>query len=215
MNRVIHRCDQRSDEWFALRAGRFTASQAGDMLATVKSGEAAARRNLRTRLIVERLTGKPIPSTYQSKAMAQGVEREPLARAAYESLTGNLVEEIGFISSGDYMVGCSPDGVELDGERVKRVIELKCPEPTAHLEYIRTGEMPTGYRAQVIHALWVSGAEVCDWMSYNPDFPPEMQTLLIRVERHDGEIAAYAEKALEFLAEVDNEMCELRERMGV
>ena len=214
MNRVIHRCDQRSDEWFALRAGRLTASQAGDMLAMVKSGEAAARRNLRTRLIVERLTGKPIPSTYQSKAMAQGVEREPLARAAYESLSGNLVEEIGFISSGDYMVGCSPDGVELDGDRVRRIIELKCPEPTAHLEYLKNGEMPSGYRAQVAHALWVSGAEVCDWMSYNPDFPTDMQTVLIKVERHEGEISAYAEKALEFLAEVDNEMRELRERMG-
>lgn len=214
MNRVIHRCDQRSDEWFALRAGRLTASQAGDMLALVKSGEAAARRNLRTRLIVERLTGKPIPSTYQSKAMAQGVEREPLARAAYESSSGNLVEEIGFISSGDYMVGCSPDGVELDGDRVRRIIELKCPEPTAHLEYLKNGEMPAGYRAQVAHALWVSGAEVCDWMSYNPDFPPDMQTVLIQIERYEGEISAYAEKALEFLEEVDNEMRELRERMG-
>jgi hypothetical protein len=48
--------EQRSPEWFAARLGRLTGSRAADMLATIKSGEAAARRDLRVQLVVERLT---------------------------------------------------------------------------------------------------------------------------------------------------------------
>src|SRR5688500_8134096 len=49
---TIHDVDQRSYEWFALRAGRLTGSCAADMLATLKGkAEAAARRDLRLRLV--------------------------------------------------------------------------------------------------------------------------------------------------------------------
>ena len=36
--------EQRSELWFTARLGRLTGSRAADMLATIKSGEAAARR---------------------------------------------------------------------------------------------------------------------------------------------------------------------------
>lgn len=206
MTPLIHHCDQRSEEWFSLRAGKLTASNAGHVLATVKTGEAAARRNLRVQLLIERLTGKPLTGGYVSKAMATGTEREPLARAAYQALTGMLVQEVGFVSSQEYPVGCSPDAVifAADGS-IDRVIELKCPEESAHFEYWKTGHLPLVYTAQIIHALWVTGANACDWMSFNPNFPEDMQCKLIHVQRNDGEIRAYAEHALAFLEEVDAE----------
>ena len=50
---------QGSPEWFAVRCGRATASRFSDVLATIKSGEAASRRNYKAQLVCERLTGVP------------------------------------------------------------------------------------------------------------------------------------------------------------
>ena len=47
----IHAIEQRSPEWFTVRAGKLTGSAAKDMLAEIKSGEAAARRDLRYKLV--------------------------------------------------------------------------------------------------------------------------------------------------------------------
>ena len=209
MSYTIHTCEQRTPEWFAARAGRLTASVAGDMLATIKSGEAAARRNLRLRLVLERLTGKPQESGYVSAAMLQGIEREAEARAYYEALTGNAVENTGFVQHTGHMAGASLDGCVFDDGRIVKVLELKSPEPSAHLAVIRTGNIGAAYQAQVMHALWITGAESCDWMSYNPDFPEKLRAKLITILRDDDAIADYERKALEFLAEVDRELAEV------
>ena len=50
---------QRSDEWFAARAGKVTASRVADLMAKTKSGYSASRQNYMAQLICERLTGKP------------------------------------------------------------------------------------------------------------------------------------------------------------
>ncbi|MEK9723283.1 MAG: YqaJ viral recombinase family protein [Rhodospirillaceae bacterium] len=109
---TTHVVQQRTPEWFALRLGRLTASDAKDMLAVIKSGEAAARRDLRMRLVCERLTGQPSEDTYTNADMQRGVDLEPEARRAYEAHTGQLVDtRVGFISHDDCAAGCSPDGV--------------------------------------------------------------------------------------------------------
>lgn len=210
MSYTILTCEQRTPEWFAARAGRLTASVAGDMLATIKSGEAAARRNLRLRLVLERLTGKPQESGYVSAAMLQGIEREAEARAYYEALTGNAVENTGFVQHDDHMAGASLDGCVFGHfGGIYKILELKSPEPSAHLAVIRTGNIGAAYQAQVMHSLWITGAESCDWMSYNPDFPEKLRAKLITIQRDDAAIAEYERKALEFLAEVDRELAEV------
>jgi hypothetical protein len=77
-------------------------------MATVKSGgEASDRKNYRARLVVERLTKKPV-STFTNAAMKQGQEREPFAREAYEVKTGNLVDEVGLCLHDELECGASP-----------------------------------------------------------------------------------------------------------
>src|SRR5437879_4169734 len=102
--------EQRSDEWHRARLGRLTGSRAADMLATVKSGEAASRRNLRTQLVLERLTGRVQETGFVSAAMQQGIDREADAYAAYEALTGQHLVRTGFLRHDTLMVGCSLDG---------------------------------------------------------------------------------------------------------
>ncbi len=197
---IVITCDQRSDQWFAARLGCLTGSVAGKMLATIKSGEAADRRNLRIKLALERVTGKPIDDGkgFVSEAMKAGTEREPDAVRRYEVLTGNIVTFSGFLKHDTLPAGCSVDGHV--GEH--GLLEVKAPQPPAHYEYLTAGKLPPQYLAQVLHNLWITGAAWCDWMSYQPDFPEHLQTVLVRVERNDDQIAEYAAKAMAFLKEV-------------
>jgi hypothetical protein len=195
--------EQRSPEWFLARLGRLTGSRAGDMLATIKSGEAAARRDLRTQLVCERLTGVLQEDPYVNGAMQRGIDCEPLALAAYESLTGQMAVRTGFLSSNLALVGCSLDG---HIGSFAGILELKCPKSATHLKYLRGKVVPADHLPQIVHNLWVSGASYCDFLSFDDRFPPGLQTFLVRVERNERDIAAYALAAGLFLGEVDAEL---------
>lgn len=197
---------QRSPEWFLARAGRLTGSVAGDMLATIKSGEAAARRDLRTRLVVERLTGQPQEDTYINAAMQWGIDREAEAFAAYTAHSGNIVRRTGFLTAEDLMVGCSLDG---DVEDFAGIVELKCPKSATHLGYLKAGAVPANHMPQILHNLWVTGAQWCDFGSYDPRFPEHLRLFVCRVPRNDIEVVAYSRCAEKFLAEVDAEVLAL------
>lgn len=200
---TIHDCEQRSPEWFAARLGRLTGSNAADMLTTIRSGEAAARRDLRMRLVCERLTGNPCDEPYTNAAMQRGIEYEPHAFAAYEALTGSVVKRSGFLSHNSLMAGCSLDG-HVDG--YTGIVELKCPKSATHFRYLREGGIPREHLPQMLHNLWITGAAWCDFLSFDDRFPPHMQTYLVRVERDELGIAAYGAKARAFLEEVDREV---------
>lgn len=196
-------CEQRSEAWARARLGRLTASRAVDMLTTIKSGEAAGRRNLRAMLVLERLTNKPQESGYVSAAMQQGTDREPDALLWYEALTGQIVHRTGFITHDDLMAGASLDGHIGDFEGL---VEAKSPIPATHLEYLRTGTVPGDYLAQITHQLWITGAQWCDWLSYQPDFPESCRCKVVRVLRDEAAIKDYEAKAKAFLAEVDRDL---------
>lgn len=200
MNFTVIDCEQKSPAWWKARLGRLTGSTAAAMLSTVKSGEAAGRRNLRARLMLERLTKRSHESGYQSSAMQQGTEREPDALLLYEALTGQIVERTGFLSHNVHMAGCSLDGHVGDFEGI---VEAKSPEAAAHLDYVLTGVVPGVYQKQCLHDLWITGAKWCDWISYNPDFPDKLQSKLVRIVRDERAIEEYEQKALAFLREVD------------
>lgn len=198
-------CPQGSDEWFAARAGRATASKFSAILSKIKSGEAAGRRNYRAQLVVERLTGKPVTS-FETASMRQGTEREPLARDAYMVQSGAFVEQIGFIQHDEIACGGSPDGlIDADG-----CIEIKCPELATHLEYLRGTGAPAEYVPQIQGVLWLAEREWCDFASFNPDFPEPLQLLVRRIPRDEKYITALELAVRLFLDEVDAEVEQLR-----
>lgn len=203
---IVHDVQQRSPEWHALRLGRLCASDAGDMLATIKSGEAAARRDLRLRLVVERLTGRSSEDTFVSSAMQRGVDCEAAARLAYETRTGHLVNEVGFVSHGELMAGASPDG-EIDG--FKTLVEIKAPKSSTHLGYLKSGKVPSGYMAQIVHQMWITGASAVDFFSWDDRFQEGLQTFLVRVPRDQAQIDAYELMVRAFLREIEKECAEV------
>lgn len=194
---------QRSPEWFAARLGRLTGSSASDMLATIQKGEAAGRRNLRMRLVLERLTGQSQDDGYVNGAMQWGIDKEGDAFDAYEAHTGNLVRRTGFLAHTSLMVGCSLDG---DVDDFAGIVELKCPTSAVHYGYVKAGAVPSNHLAQIQHNLWISGAEWCDFASFDPRFPEHLQLFIRRVPRVELDILAYSKVAEKFLAEVDAEV---------
>jgi hypothetical protein len=203
MNGRIVAVEQRSPEWFAARLGRLTGSCAGDMLATLRNGnEPAARRDLRVRLAIERITGRSAEDRrYVSRDMQRGIDREADARAAYEAATGLLVEPIGFVAHADLLAGCSPDGVA-DNEGL---IEIKCPKSATHAATLRARAVPPEYVGQVVHNLWITGAPWLDFVSFDDRWPAPLQLVIVRYPARLAELASYELNARRFLDEVERE----------
>ena len=199
---------QRSPEWFAARAGRVTGSRAADLLAQIKSGEAADRRNYRAALVLERLTGEPADADgFVSPAMQRGVELEPEARAAYEAQTGVLVDQTGFLAHDALLAGCSLDGHVGD---FAGIVEIKCPNSATHLDALKAGGVPSKHVAQITHNLWMTGAQWCDFVSYDPRFPEGLRLYICRVEASTLDLGGYEKKLRAFLDEVDAELAVLQ-----
>ena len=194
--------EQRSPEWFAARLGKATASNFGNVLAAKTT---AAYRNYRVRLALERLTGKQ-EDVFQSDAMKQGTEREPLARIAYEALTGNLVEEVGFCLHDTLDCGASPDGLI---DAVKG-LEIKCPTPGKHCEYLRAKAEPPEYTAQIQGCMWITERTEWDFVSFCPEFPENAQLIVRTIKRDDAYIEKLAAAVASFMEEVAAEVDAIR-----
>lgn len=187
-----------------------TGSAARDMLSRIKSGEAAARRDLRLRLLTERLTGIPQEDGYVNAAMQWGIDNEGAAFAAYEALTGNMPRHTGFLQHPELMAGCSLDG---DVDDFAGIVELKCPKSATHLGYLRSGVLPAEHLPQVMHNLLISGAAWADFLSFDPRFPEPLQVFYVRVERDDLDLTSYEISLRAFLGEVDSELADVQARL--
>jgi hypothetical protein len=206
MNFTVIDCEQRSPEWIAARLGRLTGTGAPEMMRKVKTGESAARRNLRVRLSLERITNRSLESDFLGVDMQNGIDRESTALGIYEAQSGEILERVGFLSCEGHLAGCSLDAFVAGRQGI---VEAKCPKAATHLEYLRTKTVPTDYYWQAIHNLWVSRARWCDFISYSPDFPEELQYLCVRVTPTMQELVAYENEATKFLAEVAVETNEI------
>jgi len=196
--------EQRTDDWFAARLGKVTASRVADVIAKTKTGYGAGRANYAADLVVERLTNQKA-SSFTNAAMEWGTEQEPNAKAAYAAKTGILVEDVGFIDHPTVaMSGASPDGLAEDG-----LVEIKCPNTATHLEYIFDGKPPLKYFTQMQWQMACTNRPWCDFVSYDPRLPERLQLLVVRVPRDDEYIAMLETEVAKFLAELDDKLNQL------
>lgn len=201
--------DQRTDEWFAARCGKVTASRIADVVARTRSGWGASRANYMAQLIAERLVGQPAES-YTNAAMQWGTEKEPEARDAYEFFAGVEVELVGFVDHPRIaMSGASPDGRVGDNG----LVEIKCPNTATHIDTLLSGTIADKYIKQMQWQMACEGREFCDFVSFDPRMPIEHQIWIKRVERDDKLIASLESDVEEFLAEVDEKIKKLNERL--
>ena len=199
--------EQGTPEWHQLRLGKVTASRVSDVMAKIKTGESASRKNYRAELVVQRLTGLPSES-FTNAAMEWGTATEPMARIAYEIAKEVVVEQVGFIEHPTIaMFGCSPDGLVHDG-----MIEIKCPNSATHIEYLTDNKAPAKYINQMQCQMAVTGKKWCDFVSFDPRLPEDLQLFVVRVERDQKYIDSMEVEVVEFLTEVEGMVNQLKER---
>lgn len=202
--------EQRTDEWFAARLGKVTASRVADVIARTKSGYSTSRDNYMAQLVVERITGKQAES-FTNSAMQWGTDQEPFARAAYETRYGVMVEEVGFITHPSINdSGASPDGlVDTSG-----LVEIKCPNTATHIETLINGSVPSKYLTQMQWQMACTGRQWCDFVSFDSRMPAGAQLWVKRVERDDALIGEIEAEVAKFLTELAVKVEKLNSLIG-
>ena len=172
-------CEQGSEEWLQARLGIPTAT-GFENIVTTTGKKSSAQIKYMAELIEESIIGLQDES-FKSRFMDRGNQLEPLARSAYEFITGNAVTQVGGVyldENKEVMV--SPDGLIPE---LKKGLEIKCPKMSTHIRYLLEGGVPSEYIIQVQANLWVTGYETWDFVSYCPEY--QKQPLYIFTAHRD------------------------------
>lgn len=205
-----HEFEQRTPEWFSARLGCVTASRAADVMAKTKTGYSASRETYMAQLITERLTNTRADG-FSSSAMQWGTDTEPQARMAYELMTGETVEETGFVLHPSIQgFGASPDGlVGSDG-----LIEIKCPNSSTHIDTLLSEKVPAKYITQMQVQMMCTGREWCDFVSFDPRLPGDMVFWSKRVWADPERQQDIETEVRKFLIEVEDKLQKLKDKFN-
>jgi putative phage-type endonuclease len=201
--------EQGTNEWKQIRLGKVSASRMSDLLATTKSGSSAATRSkYMAQLVVERMTG--VPTEFKiTKPMERGTELEPIARAAYEVKTNQMVDQIAWVNHPTIEnAGCSPDG--LIGE--DGLVEIKCKETHNHFESILNDEIDSDHAKQMLWQMACTGRKWCDYVCFDDRAPEGLQLFVKRLHRDDEKIKTMEAEVVKFLKELDELENKLKEK---
>lgn len=205
--KILADLEQGSPEWKAARAAKVTASRAKDAR-DYKQPTAAQKKEGRTKgepsskliayasqVAVERISKKPMDMTFENWQMREGHVQEPVARAAYEAATGNMVEEVGAIVTDDDSFLYSPDGLVGDDGLVE-IKTLFSPERIINI--MADGDIQD-FIDQCMFGLWLTGRKWIDLVIWCPALE-HME--IKRIERDEDAIELLEEDLVEFLKTV-------------
>ena len=212
-------------EWMLARTGVVTASEFDSLVSPkgkVRTGEGV--ETYLCKKLAETWLGGPLPA-FTAFAVEQGVILEeqavPFAELEYEL----EIRQVGFVSSNDGSIGCSPDGLigfgqlPLDTAKPTPIldlppnasgIEIKCPNLDTHIKYLLANCLPDDYVAQVQGSMYVTGCPTWHFLSYRRYMPP----LHLIVERDEKYHAALEEAVDGFLERFEQAMATLIEING-
>ena len=200
---------QGSEEWFASRVGKITASRLGDIMRKTKWGESTYKAKVRLELAIERITGKSASSVVMNQAMRDGVEREPDARKLFEAVTGKEVAEVGSFDHPTIVnTSASPDGL-IRGENA--CLEIKCPLATTHAKNLMSDKMPKNYIYKVQHKIQCTESDFAYFASYHPDFPKDLRLKIVKVERDDSLLESLNTAIRQFDIEIEDLIIKIQE----
>jgi exodeoxyribonuclease (lambda-induced) len=187
---------QQDGTWWNDRLGKLTGSRMAAAMNFLKSGkESSERENLRYEVVAERITNT-FADKYMTSDMQWGVEQEAAAKEAFETRTGLMVTDVGFIDhpSIDHC-GVSPDGFVSDGS----LIEVKCPKTKTHMKYVANQVIPEDYKPQMLLQSACTGKDVW-FVSYDPRMGKGKDLFIKKYTPTPEELAEVNAAAEKFLA---------------
>lgn len=196
---IVHQCAQRSEEWFDLRRGIPTASSFDKIITPGGRTSSQAKAYMYT-LLAEWMLSES-SDAIETAWMVRGVELEDAAVSAFEMATDTETVPVGFVTTDDGLVGCSPDRlVGSDG-----VLEIKCGKDNTHVGYLLTDGIEADYKPQVQGLLWITERERLWTCAYHPKLP----TVVREVGRDD----AYIKLLAGLVADFTGQLMECRETL--
>lgn len=190
-------CIQGDDVWIESRLGIPTASEF-HRIVTPKGKLSTQSTKYAYRLIAEYLLKRSMDSLEGLEWIEFGKANEADAARLYEFDHEVESIKVGFVTTDDGKIGCSPDRLVGD----KGLLEIKSVAPQTHIGNMVNG-FDEDYICQVQGQLYVSEREWCDWISYNPEFP----LVCIRTYRNEEYIKLLAD-SLKAFNEMKDEMLE-------
>ena len=174
--------EQRSQEWYNERKGRFTGSQIHKLMGVRGLGQTGETYIFE---VVYNSLFDDLEENFTSYDMQVGVEREPLAFKKLSQILGQRfikIEKCGFFPYLEYG-GASPDGV---GE--KAVIEIKCPKANTFFNVVKNNYVDPKYYDQMQMEMLAANKELCYYFNYFIDTNGKEFWHLIEVKRDEKRI---------------------------
>jgi len=211
--RVIE-CEQNTESWHKARCGRCTGSRIADVMAKSKSKDkngnllpSAMRATYMGELIAERLSGFQPMDGYKSPAMKWGSDNEDAACSLYAFMYDAEPIKVGFVLHPELdWAGASPDRLVGD----KGCLQVKCPNSSTHADSLLGAPVDSKYMKQMQFEMLCAEREFCDFVSYDPRYPAEMQLWVKRVMRDEAMIKEIEREVRLFLEELDERLASLR-----
>ena len=151
---ILHDVQQGTSEWHALRM-RPTASNFRRVFTSQKK-RSTSFDEYAIELTEEIKAGRKL-ETFKSEWMQRGNDMEAQANAMFQLETGLVTTPIGFVTTDDGKIGCSPDAIVHDDDKGETaLLEIKCPKPTTHIKYLLANKVPADYIPQVQGQLWIT-----------------------------------------------------------
>jgi hypothetical protein len=95
------------------------------------------------------------------------------------------------------------------------LIEIKCGNTTTHVDWMLDNKVPNKHIPQMMAQMAVTGSRWCDFVSYDPRVPDDLQLFVIRLERDEEYIEKMEKEVRLFLQEVDDLYKQLLTKKGV
>ena len=178
--------EQRSEEWYEIRRGKFTASNIHKLMGVKGLGKTGL--TYIDEVVADMLSDESEDERFENKAMRWGIDWEPVAAAWYAKAFSKDLEERGFVLySKD--AGASPDRL-IVGE--KKGIEIKCPFNRAnHLKHLRlnsSAELKAEcheYYWQIMFNILCCDYESWDFVSFDPRYREDLRLFALEINRND------------------------------
>jgi len=168
-------CEQGTPQWVEARLGIPTASRF-DKIITPKTLQLSKSADmLICQLIAEKLLGQ-FQDSEESDWMNRGSNLEDIAADDYAFSQDVDLKRVGFITTDDGLIGCSPDRL-IVGRNAG--LEIKNPSAHVHISYmLDPNSLFEKYKCQVLGSLWITRFDYWDLMSYHPYLPRVVVTCM-------------------------------------